>query len=954
MKKCVFLVLLFVSFYAVAQNNLALTTYKLENGLKVYLLPDANANKTFGAMVVNAGSKNDPADATGLAHYLEHLLFKGTENMGTTNFQKEKPFLDSITTYYLQLAKTTDATKRQQLLNQINEQSIKASQYGLPTEFHSLLSSIGGTGINAFTAPDMTVYHNSFPGDQLAKWLDLYSERFNHPVFRSFQSELEVVYEEKNRGSDNFGQQLIEVLNKKLFPNHPYGSQSTIGTTEHLKNPPINRIYEFFQTYYVANNMALIISGNFDLASAQELIKTKLSTMRTGTVPVFTKPVAHQFVKDEVVQMRISPIKLDVIGFKTVENTAIDEAGLEVCNSLLTNGAQTGLLDQLQLKGKILAAQLFPYHQHDDGAEILLVVPKIIGQSFDKAEGLVFEQLQKLINGEFSDSLLEQVKMEMIRNYEQKMEDPEARGLAILDVFNCQKEWQFITAYPSRIQQLSKQAIRQLAAKYYGAPHVSIQSKTGFPKKDKLSKPGFKPVVTEQKESSAFAKKFQAQTLSNNTPRFLDFKKDVSSVALANGSIAYFTTNPYNKIASLTWSYKIGTVQLKNLDLTASLLNYCSPSSVSLDAFKSQMASINFTYSFSADENFFNVSLSGAEENLAKACGLMDDLLAHPKAMDKAMKNIQESLEAERKQEQKDVATMGQLLRQYVLYGNASPSKDRISLKEFKKLVADSLLQLVQQVLQVPADIHVCTQKSTEELTVILQQGATRKMNRPFQLAYKAPIAFTADKIILVNDVKARQNQVYFSIIGKDYSVQDDAVCDLLNQYLCGSFSGLILQEIREFRSLAYSAGGRFIKPVAPGKPMLFSAYVGCQADKTNESINVMMHLLREMPAYTDRLSTFKAYLKATASTDYPSPREVSAAITNLTYKGFTSDPKAQEYQQIDGLSLDKMLQFYKSSIQQQAVAITIYGDISKINMDELKKQFKNIEILKKEQIATY
>jgi predicted Zn-dependent peptidase len=183
MKKCVFLVLLFVSFYAVAQNNLALTTYKLENGLTVYLLPDANANKTFGAMVVNAGSKNDPADATGLAHYLEHLLFKGTENMGTTNFQKEKPFLDSITTYYLQLAKTTDATKRQQLLNQINEQSIKASQYGLPTEFHSLLSSIGGTGINAFTAPDMTVYHNSFPGEQLAKWLDLYSERFTHPCF---------------------------------------------------------------------------------------------------------------------------------------------------------------------------------------------------------------------------------------------------------------------------------------------------------------------------------------------------------------------------------------------------------------------------------------------------------------------------------------------------------------------------------------------------------------------------------------------------------------------------------------------------------------------------------------------------------------------------------------------------------------------------------------------------
>ncbi len=936
-----------------AQDYLKLQTFELENGFKVYLLPDASATETYGAVAVNAGSKNDPADATGLAHYLEHLLFKGTTTMGTTNYEKEKPYLDSITIYYQQLGKTKDEKQRTKIKSLINNQALQASKYGLPTEFHTLLSSIGGTGINAFTAPDMTVYHNSFPGEQMNKWLDLYSERFVNPVFRSFQSELEVVYEEKNRASDNFQFQLMTDLFKNLFPGHPYGTQTALGTTEHLKNPPIDRIYEFFNSYYVANNMALFLVGNFDPSTSIPLIRQKFGRLRRGEVPVFPAYKAASFVKDEVSKLRITPIKVSIVGFKSISDNHPDEVALEVCNQLLFNESETGALNKLQQKGKLLGAIASSMHLHDDGAELLIIIPKIVGQSFSKAEQLVFNEIDSLILGKFSDEFLTRVKNELIKNYKTSMEDPKERGSFLLSVFSSKKSWEDITAYPEKVNRLTKETVMEVAKKYYRNHHFAIHSKTGFPKKDEMEKPGFKPVIASQNDKSAYAVQFASIADPEVKPRFLDFLKDAEKLDLTKNNTLYAVKNHYNDIASLQINYCVGTEKIPNLGLAAQLLNESSPKTMSLEAFKEALSKLNCTLSFDTDDDFFRITVKGEEKNMAAALALANSLLQEPVASKDAKKNLVDGLKASLKQEQKEPATMGLVLRTYALYGAKSDYLTRASIAEVNKLSDIDLLNLIKEAHGYSASFHYCGNASSPEISSLISSNITLGDKGAPSLTYIQPKEQSKTIIYLVNDSKARQNQVYFSILGENYVSAEDAKLQVLGQYIGGSFSGLILQEIREYRSLAYSAGGKFLKPEYQDKPLLFSSFVGCQADKTNEAIEVMLKLYSDLPKYPERIKPFKTYAMSTVTTRYPTQRNVSEQIELLQLKGFKSDPLEQEFNAVSALSFEDMYQYYEKNIKGKPIAITIYGDKSKINMEKLKA-IGEIKELKKEAIAKY
>ena len=258
-------------------SPLDVEVYTLENGLTVMLNEDRNETSVFGAVVIDGGGKRDPSDATGIAHYLEHVLFKGTSKMGTTNYAKEKVYLDSIEVLYDELSKKKDKKTRLKIQRHINDLSVKASEYAIPNEFTRLIEGMGGTGLNAGTGYDFIYYFNSFPSAQIEKWVDLYSHRFLDPVFRLFQSELETVYEEKNRAMDNPFRVFNETSRKYFFKNHPYGQQTILGSVEHLKTPSLSKMKEYYNKYYVPNNMHLLIAGDFDKRDVKKLIKLSLA-----------------------------------------------------------------------------------------------------------------------------------------------------------------------------------------------------------------------------------------------------------------------------------------------------------------------------------------------------------------------------------------------------------------------------------------------------------------------------------------------------------------------------------------------------------------------------------------------------------------------------------------------------------------------------------------------------
>ena len=391
-----------------SKTDLKVESYMLDNGLTVILNPDKYASKVFGAVTIKGGGKQDPADATGIAHYLEHMLFKGTDMLGTVDYESEKVYLDSIESFYNTLGQTKDETKRASIQEKINDLNLKASEFAIPNEFNRLIESFGGTGVNAFTSNDIIAYVSQFPAHQTQKWLSINSHRFENPVFRLFQSELETVYEEKNRSMDNAFRMLFE----QFFAQHPYGQQTILGTKEHLKNPSIKKMKEYYDTYYISNNMTLMLAGNFDLKLTKEEIKNTFGKLKSGPNPKFVDVKEMPFNGREVVSKRLTPIRFGMIGFRVPPPRHEDYVALNIIRNLFNNSSSTGLLDRLSIENKLLGSSAISgLGGADHGAIGFMFIPKLIFQTFKGAENAVMKEINKVKNGSFSEEYLQSIKL---------------------------------------------------------------------------------------------------------------------------------------------------------------------------------------------------------------------------------------------------------------------------------------------------------------------------------------------------------------------------------------------------------------------------------------------------------------------------------------------------------------------------------------------------------------
>jgi zinc protease len=935
------------------QNSFTIQKFVLDNGLTVILNPDPNAVGVFGAVAVKAGSKNDPADATGMAHYLEHLLFKGTKELGTTDYAKEKPYLDSIVYYYDLLGKTSDEMERKHIQKLINLQSIQGAKYANPTEFDKLIKSIGGTELNAFTAMDMTVYLNAFPATQIDKWLDLYAHRFQNPVFRSFQSELEVVYEEKNRGMDNPFGSLIESLHAKVFASHPYGTQTTIGTVEHLKNPSLTKMYKYFNDYYVANNMALVISGNFDVTSTTAIIKEKFSKLRSGVVPTFPSYPQSKFEKPELMEVNRTPIKFGLLAYKTFASRHKDQIPMEICLRLLNNSSETGSLNKLQLNGNLLFSNAFNLTYNDDGAAAIMFGPKFIGQSFEEAEKLIYKEIEKLKKGEFSDTNIRIIQQELERERKAELEDEHSKCMTLVYLFSEGSSWEEYLAQTNQINQISKEDIMRVANTYFIDNHFTLRSSMGFPEKTTLEKPGFDPVVADQKIESAYCKNFLANMKESGTPKMLDYNKDAKLTTLFGKSDLYITPNPYNDIFTLKMVRAVGSDSIANLDLSAYLFNNFFTKELSRDQLKQAFALHGISYYASATNNRFSIEFTGLEGNLKKALPLIKSLVYEPLLDEQAIKTMVDGEKSNRQSELKNPDLMGRVLLDYARYGNQSEYLTRTTLKNLEKITTENVLALYHKTEGYKTTWHFVgnTQESTlkNDLEAIFPADKGTKFI-PYLDKLTMPI--TKNKIYLVNDKKAVQGQVYFFLNGANYSGLTNEIVNAqaFNSYMSDGFSGLLMQEIREYRSLAYTTDGMLSTPNVKNNPNWFFSYVGCQMDKTNDATAVMDSILRFMPKKPERIDMVKAGLINSMSSNYPNFRYISTSIATARDMGYTYSPAIDRYPLYKSLTFDNIVDFYNTNLVNRPRIITIYGNLKLVDKKKLA-QYGDIEVIKLKQI---
>jgi len=943
MKKAILSLLFCASFtlplFAQASGPLEVKEYKLSNGLVVWLNEDHSQPKVVGAVVVKAGAKDSPN--TGIAHYFEHMMFKGTDRIGTTNYPAEKILLDSIALKYDELAATTDQLQRRQIQKDINALSIRSATYSIPNEFDRLISRYGGSGLNAGTSFDFTVYYNEFSPQYIRQWAEVNSERLRNPVFRMFQSELETVYEEKNMYNDRIGGQAIEKVTERFFAPHPYAFP-IVGSTENLKNPRLSDMRKFFETYYVAGNMGLMLSGDFNAGEVLPILENTFSKIRKGEAPQknIQQPKPFNGKEDFVIKLPIPVVKILALGWRGVPANDKDEVKLRIMTGLLNNANKTGYLDKLSTDGKLMQAAAMSFSLNETGVLGMLVIPKLLVQSYGNAKTLAMNQVERIKSGDFTDEAFNSLKLEQKRNYETELENIDSRSQKMLSLFSQGKSWTEYLNEINEINAITKADVVEIANKYFTGDYLQITKKTGNYPKDKLTKPGFAPIIpTNTEAKSEYAQELEKQKAAEAQPRFLNFENELQS--LAPQVVLYTTANPVNDIFSLKMEYGKGTLESTLLSPLCTYLNLLGTDSLTYDQFRNSLQNIGSTLTFSVDKDKFVVDISGFDMNFDQTLSLVSNFMKHAKVDQKKMKRLVDEVKVNNKAEKESTDELAKALLDKARYGKQSEYLNRLSLAETKKLKGEELLAEFMSVQKMECNMHYCGNLSAATVGKMIKENlVVDEMNMTSQTPVYRELQPVNEPVVYFMDApKSSQSIVASYLVGgvsKDRSSRSAGA--LFNNYFGGSMSSLVFQQIREFRSLAYRARATYnlASYNHRDKAGQFGAELSTQCDKTIEAMGVLDTLIRQMPAKAERVETACQDLVNAASNQYPSLRERSPKIALLKKQGFVSDPNKELIDAVREMDIKDIVEFYDQNVKGRNMVYVVVGNSKKIDMKKL------------------
>jgi len=946
-----------IGVLAQAQESKALQVqeFTLSNGMKVWLNEDHAVPQVFGAVVVNAGAKDCPN--TGIAHYFEHILFKGTDEIGTVDYSAEKPWLDSISAKYDKLASTKEEAARLNIQHDISRLSQKASEYAIPNEFNRLISRYGGSQLNAGTSYDFTFYHNKFIPQYIEQWCILNSDRLIHPVFRLFQGELETVYEEKNMYSDNLLSTAREAILAELFGTRPY-AYPIIGSTENLKNPRLSEMQAFYDKYYVASNMGLVLCGDIDRASILPLLERTFGRIRQGDKPTRVTSALPDITTERTVDITL-PIPLvnaEGLIFKGCTQFEPDANALKMAMQLLSNG-NAGLLDSLTNEGTVMAGLAADISLNDAGICALIIIPNLLSKTA-KAEAACLAQAQKIITGDFSEANLNELKAKAQRDALQSLETLESRAEQMVSVMSTGHSWQEYLQSIDNIGNVTHSDVAAAAKRYLGKPFVRFKKKYGNYDKDKVRQPDYKPVTPRHKGAeSTYAQRLKEIPTPDVSPRLIDFEKDATKTDITPYCHLYTVDNPYNNLFELTLHFNTGLINDPRLDLSTMLLNTIGTDSLTRQQFGKALQRLGADIIFDVKLKEFTIKLTGTDQHFEESLQLLSQLMKSTKCSKKDLKKIRDTKKADDKSFGEDNQDVMSAALEKTLYGPGSTNLTQVSAKEAKKMGSDEMLAAFSEALTHDCLISYSGTLNHEavlsavkaNLPCHLASKPYKEINRELQ-TYNEPVVYFYDM--------PKSRQTLFATYDKLKpmpTIGERVPLGLLNRYFGGSMSSVLFQEVREFRSMAYSTHSMTTLPslsMAGDKPGGFITVLGTQGDKSMSAISLVDSLLHDMPVLEANFEGCRQECINSFFANYPNFREIGEAIGDRHRKGLAADNSKKWTDAYQQATIQDMTNYYRNNIQNNAShrAMIVVGNKKSLDMQQLS-QYGKVVMLKKKDI---
>lgn len=926
--------------------------YTLDNGLKVYLTVNKETPRIQTYIAVRVGGKNDPAETTGLAHYFEHLMFKGTQKFGTTNFSKEKPMLDEIERLFEVYRKTTDEAERKAIYHQIDSVSYEASKIAIPNEYDKLMAAIGANGTNAYTSYDQTVYVEDIPSNEIDNWAKIQADRFQNATIRGFHTELETVYEEKNMSLTKDFRKVYETLLNALYPDYPYGTQTVLGSQEHLKNPSITNIKNYFKTWYVPNNMAICMSGDMNPDETIEIINKYFGEMKANpNLPERPQPKESP-IKEPVVK-EVMGLDAESVALAWRMPTTVDDDVISaLISSILYNG-QAGLLDvNLNQQQKVLGCFAGSLGLSDYYTYMISGQPKQ-GQTLDEVKDLMLAEVEKLRKGEFDEELLQATINNYKLYYMKQLESNQSRADMFVSAFVDGDQWSDVVNFIDKMSKVNKQQVVDFANKYFADNYALVYKRMGKdPNEKKMDKPSITPIVMNRDSVSSFLKEIQASKVTPIEPVFLDFNKDMQKFTAKSDIEVLYKKNDMNDLFQMIYVFDMGSQNDKALGTAFSYMEYLGTSKKSLAEINKEFYRLACSFSVHPGLDRTYVVLSGLQENMPQAMQLFEEILADAQVDENAYKNYAADILKKRADAKLNQSANFSQLLSYAMWGEHSPSKNILSEKELTGMNPQELVDRIHKFNSYKHRIMYYGPADEKELTSLIDQYH----NVPAQLqdvpapAYDYKYQPTTENKVYFAEYDAKQ--IYFTGISnfeKQYDAAIQPTLSMYNEYFSGGMNSIVFQEMREARSLAYSSYAFIASPSKKEYPYIFRSFIATQNDKMIDAMKAFDEIINNMP---ESEKAFKLAQEGTISrlrTDRITGMNILWEYLDLQDKGIEGDPRKALFEQAQIMTLKDVKDFQQKWVKDRKYTYCVLGNEKDLDMKSLEKYGKITKLSQKD-----
>jgi len=929
--------------------------YTLDNGLQVFMSVNKDVPRIQTYIAVRVGSKNDPAESTGLSHYLEHLMFKGTSHFGTLNWPKEQEQLKKIEALYEVYNHTTDPAKRKAIYHEIDSVSYEASKYAIPNEYDKMMSMIGAQGTNAFTSTDMTVYQEDIPSNELERWLKIEGERFANPVFRLFHTELEAVYEEKNMNMANDGRTVFEKMNEALFPNHPYGTQTTIGTIEHLKNPSLTNINRHFNTYYVPNNYCIAMSGDFDPEEAIKLIDKYFGNIKPKYIPDFTyvkeKPIRQVKVVD-VYGLEAENVR---IAFRIDAGTGSRDVLLaEMVDAVLMNGS-CGIIDENINQKQLAQYAASGVGDMNDYAYFQLVGMPKQGQTLEQLKDLLLQQIEILKSGNWDADLLTAAINNRKLSDMTSLESNSNRAMKMAMAYLAHQNWQDVLNETENMSMVTKEDVVDFAKRIFKGNNYVVVYKHQGEQRDvqKVDKPEITPVVMNRDVESSFLTEVKNMKVSPIEPVFVDFNKDMQK-GNANGNEILYVKNTDNTRFQMVYRYNYGSFYDKKAGITNSFLDQLESENRTLSQINREMYDLACEYSIGFGSKYATVRISGLSENMEKAMAIVEDILNNPKISEESVQNSISDVLKSRNDAKSRQNTIFQNMLRFVSYGQDNTRKYFVSNEEVQKIKAQDVISQIKMMTSQPQRILYYGDLSLNDLQkVVTEKHNVHPAKKPAKMGSDYDRLATKENKVYFAHYDAKQSlcRQLSTSVPANWSMSPQI--EMYNEYFGGSMNSIVFQEIREKRSLAYSAAAYYVEPSEKGKYNYNMTHIGTQNDKLIDAMEAFNDLLDNMPVSELNFDLAKTSLISQYRTNRTRKMSIINYYLTCEEMGLKAPMDRTNFNAIQKMTLNDVVNFNKSYIKGQKRVVVVLGNKDEVDLKGLEKYGK-VTTLSLEEIFGY